>query len=190
MKRVGIFGGTFNPIHNGHLALAQAAYEALRLDGVIFIPSNIPVNARKNNIIEGAVRYELVKRAVALYPHFKASAVEVRREGRSYSIDTVEQLRQKHPGIDRFYFLIGSDNIPGLKDWKRIEDLTKLVTFVCVNRPGCPLVKSKIDYRVVEMPDIDIASSTIRQRIKAGKEVRYMLPEKVYKYIEKHQIYR
>lgn len=190
MKRIGILGGTFNPIHNGHLAMAQAAYEGYQLDQVIFMPSNIPVHKKAKGIVTARRRFRMVELAVAPYRHFKADDCEIKRKGRSYTYDSVIAFKNQLSKKDRLFFIIGSDNLQGLSSWYKINELVEIMTFICVNRPGCKMAKTAIPYERVEMPDIDIASSVIRQRVAANQEVRYLMPCDVFDYIRRNRIYK
>ena len=189
MKRIGILGGTFNPIHNGHLVIAQTALEKLNLDKVIFVPSNMTPHKTQAGAISGKDRYAMVKFAIAHSPHFDACDFEIDKEGPSYSIDTVGYLRHLHPK-DKLYFIIGSDNAAILHTWKGIKELTKLVTFIAVYRASFPKKNSKVNVRWISMPRLDISASFLRKQARSGKSIRYFVPESVAIYIEKRGLYR
>ncbi len=188
-KKIGILGGTFNPIHIGHLAMAEAAISACTLDGVIFIPSFIPPHKSGENLIDAQKRLQMVKLAIKDNPKFCVSDIEIKRRGRSYSIDTVKQLRLIHGGRTKFYFIIGQDSAQTLSTWKNIDALTKLVTFVVINRPGIKIKHSRYKFISVSMPGLDISSSFIRNSIAHGKSAKYFLKESVRRYIEKKRLY-
>jgi len=192
MKRIGVLGGTFNPIHIGHLAIAQTAQEAMRLQKVIFVPSNWPPHKSAQTLAPAHHRYNMVRLAIKGNPYFGASDFEIKKEGKSYTIDSLWYFRRIFPRDTKVFFIIGGDMLPQLKNWKYIEDILKIATFIVVNRPG-EFRKShgiKIDYCSVSMPGIDISSSYIRGRIAQNKTIKYFVPESVIRYIKKHHLYR
>ena len=190
MKYIGILGGTFNPIHIGHLAMAQTAFERLKLDSVIFVPSYLPPHKSSQNVIDAKHRYAMVKSAIKGNPSFTLSDFEIKRKSKSYSIDTLEHFHKVYPQGTKFYFIIGEDSLETLPKWKRIEDLLKLVSFVVVNRVGTTFKKSKLNVHSLIMPTLEISSSFIRKKISLGESIRYWVPEKVYQYIQNHKLYR
>ena len=188
MKRIGILGGTFNPIHIGHLAMAQRACDALKLDRVIFVPSNLPPHKNDKNVISGRDRLVMVRLAISGNKQFDVSDFEVNRLGKSYSINTAIYLREHFPGA-KLFFIIGQDSLAMLSQWRLIQDLIKIVNFVVVNRPGVKQARSPIKVQTIHMPNLDISSSYVRKQIAAGKTVRYLVPESVRLYIEKRRLY-
>ncbi|MCA9398593.1 MAG: nicotinate-nucleotide adenylyltransferase [Candidatus Omnitrophica bacterium] len=190
MKRIGILGGTFNPLHIGHLAIAQAAYEKLKLEKVIFVPANVPPHKRPGSIIPCKQRFEMVRLITDDNPRFEVSDFEVKRPGKSYTIDTVKHFQKKYDGKAQLFFILGEDSAGYLHEWKNIKELLKLVTFVAVNRAGCEPVKAKVPVRLLAMPALEISSSEIRRRIAQEKSVRYIVPEDVLKYIKKKKLYK
>ncbi|MCA9393372.1 MAG: nicotinate-nucleotide adenylyltransferase [Candidatus Omnitrophica bacterium] len=189
MKRIGILGGTFNPVHNGHLAVAQTAFEKLRLTKVIFVPAKLPVHKAPENVVAPAKRLKMVELAIQPYDHFVASDIEISRKGKSYSIETVQEFRKQY-AKDKLYFIIGTDSSLKLHTWKRIDELVKMVSFVCINRPGNPPSATEQSCRHIKMPALDISSSMIRARIAKGLPVGFLLPKAVEEYIRKKKIYR
>lgn len=189
MKRIGILGGTFNPVHNGHLAIAQTALEKLRLDKVIFVPAKLPVHKDPSLVVSPGKRLSMVELAVQTYDCFECSDIEIARKGKSYSIETVRQFRKKYAD-DKLYFIIGADSSLKLHTWKRIDELVTMVSFVCVNRPGNPSGLSQEPCRHISMPALDISSSMIRSRIAKGLPVGYLLPQPVEEFIQKKKLYR
>ncbi|OGX47930.1 MAG: nicotinate (nicotinamide) nucleotide adenylyltransferase [Omnitrophica WOR_2 bacterium RIFOXYB2_FULL_38_16] len=189
MKRIGILGGTFNPVHIGHLAIAQRARENLGLDKVFFVPSNLPPHKSSKNVLPSAQRYHMVQMAIEGNPYFDISDFEINREGRSYSIDTVEHFYNLYLGKAKLYFIIGEDSFAKLDTWKHIDNIVKLADFVVVNRPGINVEDSKIKVRTIEMPGLDISSSSVRRCLRLGKTVKYFLPEKVLEYIKRKKLY-
>ena len=190
MKQIGILGGTFNPIHIGHLAAAQAVRDALKLDEVLFVPSYYPPHKSKSAVIDAKHRMTMVSLAIRDNQKFSLCDLEIRRKGKSYSIDTLLELKKIYPAKTRFYFIIGSDMLKGLSAWRRIDELAKLICFIAVDRKGYRKINTPYRVKGVAMFDLGLSSSYLRQNLKQGKSVRYLLPEKVYRYIKKHRLYR
>jgi nicotinate-nucleotide adenylyltransferase len=190
MKRIGILGGTFNPIHIGHLTIAEMVYEKLKLDKVIFIPSYFPPHKSNKNVASAAGRYHMVGLAVRKNPHFGISDYEVKKGGKSYSIETVTYLKECYPSGTKFFFIIGRDLLPTLHTWKRIDDVLKMVSFVTLNRPGYKQEKSRIRVRAISIPELQISSSYVRKRITMGRTVRYLVPDNVLDYIKRKRLYK
>lgn len=211
--RIAVFGGTFNPVHYGHLRLAEEVREACSLDRVVFMPTYITPHKLKESLTPADVRLELVRRAVADNPGFIVSDIEVRREGRSFTIETVRELK-KEPGI-MVSLIIGSDSFNEIPTWHEYEELLKEASFIVVPRPGYPFKKpeevlaielarefwydsgsgtyvnsggNSITY--LETTLIDISSSDIRERVRKGRSVRYLLPDSVIEFINKEGLYR
>ena len=191
MQRIGILGGTFNPIHLGHLVMAQEVFEKLKLDKIVFVPANCPPHKNSQNILPARDRCAMVRLAIRGNAAFVISDCEIKRAGKSYSIDTVECLRQQFPVGSKVFFIIGEDHLPTLPTWKNINQLCKFVSFVAVNRPGGGTrKKSTIKTKFISMPSLDISSSDIRKRIAKGQTVRYLLPYQVFEYIKKYKLYQ
>ncbi len=190
MKRIGILGGTFNPIHVGHLTIAQMVHEQLKLDKVIFVPSNLPPHKSNNNVASNKDRYHMVRLAVRGNPRFEVSDYEIKKGGKSYSVETVNYFRDRYPRGTKLFFIIGNDLLPTLRTWKRIDEILKIVSFVSVNRPGFKEEKSKIKVKSITVPGLQTSSSYVRKRITAGKTVKYLVPENVLNYIEKTRLYK
>lgn len=186
MRKVGILGGTFNPPHLGHLIIANEVRDALQLDEVRFMPTAQSPHKEVNGA-SATDRFKMVELAVEPYPHFVAFPFEIERGGISYTFDTMQVLKQLEPESD-FYFIVGGDMIDGLPTWYRIEELVKIVTFVGVQRPGND-GKSNIPIRYVEIPQIDISSTLLRQRFAQGQTVTFFIPEKVEAYIRQEGLY-
>ena len=190
MKRIGILGGTFNPIHVGHLTIAQMAHEKLGLDKVIFVPSNLPPHKVSNYVASSQDRYRMVRLAIQGNPHFEVSDFEIKRTGKSFTIETVSYFRDHFPPRTKLYFIIGNDLLPTLHTWKRIGDILKIVSFVSVNRPGFKEKKSDIKVKTISVPGLQTSSSCVRNRITMGKTVKYLIPDNVMTYIERNNLYR
>ena len=189
MQRIGILGGTFNPVHVGHLLMAEMARAQLKLDRVIFIPSFLPPHKSANNVVDSHHRYEMIRLAIKGHSPFEVSDIEILRKGKSYSIDTIRSLKAHFPQKTQIFFIIGEDSLAALKKWKEIDKLLKLVKFILVNRPGSK-AKSKIKTLSFEMPGLDISSSDIRKRIRQQKTIKFLVPEEIEKYIHTHQLYK
>ena len=187
--KLGILGGSFNPIHLGHLILAQEAKERLDLEKVFFVPCERPPHKSGEDLLEASHRLEMVRRSVQGNPAFEVSDVEIQRGGISYSVETLRHFHIQFPSAE-FYFLIGSDALSGLYAWKEVEELFRLCRFVIAERPQFPIGIFPSRLLRLEMPTIDISSRDIRQRLKEGKSVRYLVPEPVHDYLLKHPLYR
>ena len=192
--RIGILGGTFNPVHNGHLFLALEARQMAALDKVVFIPNRLPPHKEQPGV-SAEERYNLLSEAVRGIPEFEVSRVELDREGRSYTIDTLESF----PADQSLTFICGADAFNS--DWYRLEDiLERLDSLLLANRAGYPFVlperlaalpaplKSKI--QMMTFPDIAISSSEIRTRVAQRRPVRFLIPEPVYRIITESELYR
>lgn len=191
--KVGIMGGTFDPIHMGHLLAAEAVKDAYQLDEVWFMPSHIPPHKQAAGAT-GEQRLDMTKLATQEYEDYSTLDIEVVRGGVSYTIDTIQLLHERHPNTD-FYFIIGADMVNYLPKWERIEELARQITFLGVGRPGFDLhlddLPEFLHGRVLlaEMPLVDISSTAIRRRLAAGKSVRFMVPDSVLTYITRSGLY-
>jgi nicotinate-nucleotide adenylyltransferase len=188
MKRVGLMGGTFDPIHLGHLLAAETAREACGLDEVWFIPSRTPPLKPGEPHAPGEDRLEMVRLAIAGNPAFRALDLELRRPGVSYSIDTARELRERWRDC-LFSYIIGGDRVNDLPRWHRIGELAEIVSFIGVARPGHPvdigalpeMLRGRV--RVIPMPQLDISSSGIRELRREGRSIRYLVPDGVHDFI-------
>ena len=185
--RIGIFGGTFNPIHYGHLLLAETARETLELDRVVFIPTHTPPHKTSTQLLPGPVRLEMVQLAVRDHPAFVASDIELLRQGTSYSIDTVKALRQQLPQA-KLFLLIGEDMLA--VKWFAWEEIARLCTIVVAHRPGGKPVKRRQGVKWLEMPQVEISSTDLRKRAAAGRSLRYLVPPAVERFIRERGLYR
>jgi nicotinate-nucleotide adenylyltransferase len=187
VERVGLFGGTFDPIHLGHLILAQTALEELDLDRLIFIPAAIsPYKKHLPPSVPAADRLEMIRLAIAGEPRFSVDERELHREGASYTIDTVRSLMGDYPGV-RFLYLIGADNVPDLPGWHESGELKNLIDFAVFERSRDEFCKTN-EFPVVRRR-IDISSTEIRERLAKGLSVRYLLPSPVHDHIMTHRLY-
>ncbi len=198
--KIGIMGGTFDPIHYGHLATAEAVRVKYKLDKVIFIPSGNPPHKEDRYIIKKLFRYNMTLLATMSNEYFEVSSMEIDREGNSYTIDTLAMLKKIYPHSE-LYFITGADALSQIEDWKNVQENFDLATFVGATRPGVDFthVKNKIKnleskYRAkilnIHVPSLDISSTNLRERLKRKESIKYLLPENVEKYIYKYNIYR
>lgn len=190
MKRVGILGGTFNPIHIGHLTIAQMVREQLRLDKVLFVPSNLPPHKSGKNVVSAKDRYHMVHLAIRGNSYFEASDFEIQKEGKSYSVETAKYFRDQYPRGTKFFFIIGSDLLSTLHMWKRVDEILEIVSFIAVHRPGFNGKKSKVKAQLITIPGLQTSSSYVRQRITSGKTVKYLVPDSILKYIADKKLYK
>lgn len=192
--RVGLFGGTFNPLHDAHLLVADKALEQFALGGVVFIPSGIPPHKEVENGVSKEDRYEMVKRAIAPYRNFSVSRIEIDREGPSYTIDTIRAMREIYPqGI---CFIVGADLLLQIETWKEPQALLASVPFVLAPRDGItceafsasPFALAEIHF--IDMEEVDLSSTWVRRRVKHGEAFEEWVPPQVATYIGKHHLYR
>lgn len=217
MKRIGILGGTFNPVHNGHLAIARDLRERLQLQKILFIPSNLPPHKSGEAVPSAAQRYEMVRLAVSGEPSFELSDMEIKRGGRSYTIDTVKALHASDREAE-FFFITGLDAFLEIKSWFKWQELLSLCAFVVISRPGYHFSDlKKLDFMssaaaslekmdkggvaetivqtgafsvyLESIPLHDVSATEIRAMIQKGSSVKKILPEAVETYIIKNKIY-
>ena len=184
MRKIGIYGGTFDPIHHGHLILAQATREQLGLDQVIFVPAAASP-FKKEPRASAAARLAMLQAATKSEATFAIDDCELHRPPPSYTIDTVLDLRERDPNSDLFW-LIGADNVNGLSKWHRFEELKDLIQFVVLDRACSQL---SVPYRVVQR-NIDISATEIRNRVASGRSIRYLVPQAVAEIIQRENLYR
>ena len=216
-QRIGILGGTFNPIHYGHLAAAEEVRERLKLDRVLFIPSFHPPHKQEDDVPSAVHRMEMVRIAIIENAAFEPSDIEIKRGGKSYTIDTIEALKRTYPDAELF-FITGVDSFLDIQTWNSWERLLSVCTFVVLSRPGYQFADLlKIDFlrsaetQVIELdreqrlhveihagtfivylemiPLYDISSTDIRRRVKEGRSIKYLLPEAVETYIINNKLY-
>ena len=192
IRRLGLFGGTFDPPHVGHLALAEWARDRLRLDLVLFVPAGRPPHKRRSVLSPAADRLAMTRLAVRGHPAFRVSTIETRRQGPSFTVDTLGWARARFPGAQVF-LLVGADSLADLPHWHEPERIVRLARLAVAARPGRRhRVRARFGARVVELdnPGLEVSSSAIRARARAGHSIRYLVPESVERYIRRHGLYR
>jgi len=191
MSRIGLFGGTFDPVHLGHLVVAEWMTDTLELDKTIFIPNNIHPFKKRSDIADAKHRFEMTKRAIRKFSYFDIDDYELTKKGVSYTVDTVRHYKDNNPGTE-IYYLMGADNLDDFVSWKQPHEILKLVNLVIYNRFGVDIDETLDHERMIVMdsPFIDISSTHIRHRIRTGKSFRSLVPDDVHQYIVDHKLYR
>ncbi|MBN1914158.1 MAG: nicotinate-nucleotide adenylyltransferase [Candidatus Omnitrophica bacterium] len=187
--QIGILGGTFNPVHIGHLILAEEAREKLALDKIIFVPAYLPPHKDNAQIVSAKHRYAMLRLATKTNRSFLVSGIEIKRAGRSYTIDTLKDLKKIYPE-DELSFIIGSDLLNYLEEWKDLREIIEMVKFIVATRPGYPLEKIPSYIKTVAIRAVDISAFEVRQAVKEGRSFRYLVPEAVCKYIINNRLYK
>jgi nicotinate-nucleotide adenylyltransferase len=192
-KRIGVLGGTFDPPHVAHLVLAEAARESLDLDQVWFIPAGRPPHKRDQRLSPAKVRMGLLRRALVGIPGFRALPVEIDRRGPSYTVDTLEILHRRHPGVE-LWLLVGSDMLRDLPNWRRPRRVLELAGIAAMARPGSPVGwPSKLPrarYLRIDAPRLEISSTELRDRVARGASIRFLVPEAVERSIQRQRLYQ
>jgi|SRR5690606_9827962 len=186
-KRIGLLGGTFDPPHYGHMLMAERAYEEMNLDEIWFIPSYIPPHKAEAKT-DVSDRIKMLELAIVDRPCFYIEKLEIERQGKSFTIDTIKEL-QKLNQDKEFFFIIGGDMVDYLPKWHRIDELSKLITFIGLKRQGFTM-DSPYPVREVDMPVMEISSTDIRNRIEKGKSIRYLTSQRVIDYIKEKRLYQ
>ena len=184
--RLGVFGGTFDPVHVGHLAIANAALESIPLDRVLFVIARRSPLKERGPVAGEVDRLRMLELAIAGEPRFAVSRVELDREGPSYTVETLERLA----GADDLFLILGSDAIADFPQWKDPERIAKLATLVVAERPGAPTRVGDTPIVPFDAPRLDISSRELRARAARGRSLRYLVPEPVWKHIEARGLYR
>ncbi len=198
---IGVMGGTFDPIHYGHLVAAESAYESFCLSRVLFVPAGDPPHKQPQEVTAASHRLEMTRLAVADNPHFHASSIEVDRDGVSYTIDTMRCFRRKFGPDARLYFITGVDAVLQIPEWHNAEGLLEICSFIAATRPGYPLsevirFKEQLPSHhreritVLEVPALAISSTDLRHRVSSGRSIKYLVPEPVEEYIRREELYR
>ncbi|WP_279072408.1 nicotinate-nucleotide adenylyltransferase [Microbacterium lacticum] len=188
--RIGVMGGTFDPIHHGHLVAASEVAQSFDLDEVVFVPTGMPW--QKTKVTEGEHRYLMTVIATASNPRFTVSRVDIDRDGPTYTIDTLRDLKAARPDAELF-FITGADAIAQILGWRNHDELWELAHFVAVSRPGHVLSTEGLpseDVSQLEVPALAISSTDCRARVREGNPVWYLVPDGVVQYIAKHHLYR
>jgi len=201
MKKIGILGGTFNPVHKGHLRIAERALSEFNLDGIVFVPSGTPPHKSNKNLAPGAERLRMMELAVSGNPKFSVSKTELDRPGYSYAIDTFNEFRKKFGGDAELYYIMGMDSINDILSWKKPLELFRLCRFIVATRPGArkrtfnrlmkfpPLERHSDKIDLIEV-EFDVSSTEIRDRIRTGEPISGLVPESVEKYVREKGLYR
>ena len=199
-RKIGILGGTFDPIHNAHLVLGEAAREQFGLDRIIFIPNNLAHLKDKADITPGDIRYQMVKKAISGNPYFTCSRLEIDKPDGCYTYDTIQELKMMYPG-DELYLILGGDSVIGINTWYKAAELLSsciILTAVRENDDIPALDKKRrelsnlygTDIRLMTFNRIDISSTLIRQKVKSGRSVRYLMPDECIEFMCIKELYR
>lgn len=198
-RKIGIMGGTFDPIHTGHLVTAEAVRIEYGLEKVLFIPAANPPHKQNFQVTPAMHRYIMTVMATYSNPHFFVSPIELERPGLSYTIDTLRALIEQYGHDTDFYFITGADAVAELPTWHDIDDLLELCYFVAATRPGCICsldeiikqfgAKGRKRIQRLATPELEISSTDIRERIRQGRSIKYIVPESVENYILKESLY-
>ncbi len=200
-KHIGIMGGTFDPVHIGHLILAELAICELSLDHVLFLPTGDPPHKKNRQLTSAQKRLDMLQLALEGNPSFSISTIELKRQGTTYSYDSLLELKGLYPDGTRLTYIIGSDTLLELKNWKSFNLVASLCDFAVYERPGidrsdlraeADRLEASYQAKVcfIKGPVISLSSSEIRQRVAHNKTIRYLVPERVFKYINKERLYR
>lgn len=196
-KRLGVMGGTFDPIHHGHLVTADEAFWQFGLDEVVFVPTGRPWMKDHPQVSPAEDRYLMTVIATSPNPHFEVSRLEIDRAGETYAVDTLAALREEHGADTELFFITGADAILEIFHWKEPEEVLSLAHFIAATRPGYDIARFEAEaptahpkISVMSVPALAISSSGIRDRVKEGRPIRYLVPEGVVTYIDKAGLYR
>ena len=198
MKRIGIYGGSFDPVHYGHLLLAESCREQVPLDEVWWVPARCSPFKRDQKSAAPSHRRTMLELATGGHDAFRVEPIEIEREGVSYTVETLEELSKRHPDY-RWFLLMGSDSLAGFPAWRSPDRILELATLVAVTRPATAASANPpsptegepdVPHRRVEMPLVGISSTDLRTRVAAGRSIRYQTPSAVEAYIRQHGLYR
>jgi nicotinate-nucleotide adenylyltransferase len=193
LRRIGLFGGSFDPVHNAHVALAQLALDRLRLDELRWVPAGQPWQKKGRELAPATDRLAMLALAMQGEPRFILERSEVERSGPSYTLDTVRELQAAQPGA-QWFLIIGQDQYAGLHTWHGFEELLGRVTLAVANRPGTPVAPNpqlgSVAAQAIALPMMDVSSTGIRRRVAAGQGIDDLVPAAVARYIDQHRLYR
>jgi len=200
-KKIGILGGTFNPIHNAHLAVAEQVRQQYHLEKVIFLPSGNPPHKDAGEVVDKEHRYAMTLLATNSNPYFYVSRIELEREGPTYTVDTLRQLVMQQSDAYSLYYIIGADTLLDIQTWRNLEEVMQYTEFIVVYRPGIDENKMRAQMQwlsdlygkqinLAESPCMNISSTDIRQRVGRGQSIRYMVPDEVLNYIKKNKLFQ
>ena len=190
-RRIGVMGGTFDPIHHGHLVAASEVAARFGLDTVVFVPTGQPWQKRQDAVTSAEHRYLMTVIATASNPRFTVSRVDLDRTGPTYTVDTLRDLKAAYPG-DELYFITGADALAAIMSWKDADELVALARMIGVTRPGYQLADPQLPggaVTLIEVPALAISSTDCRDRVRRGEPVWYLVPDGVVQYISKHRLY-
>jgi nicotinate-nucleotide adenylyltransferase len=195
--RLGIFGGTFDPVHVGHLHIAARAREQFSLDGVLFIPTGQPVRKLDGTLTAGEERYAMLRAAIDDNPYFDASRIEIEREGTTYTIDTLRAIKERYGERAECFFIGGFDATADIDSWKDSDQIAKMVTILSARRTITPDLElsllhneSCFDILPIDSCLIDVSSSELRTLVRQGQSIRYLVPDQCYAYIREQGLYQ
>lgn len=198
-KRIGVFGGSFNPIHIGHLIIAEAAWQEFNLEKIIFVPSGDTPNKNMHNI-DKLIRYKMVELAIENNDKFIISPIEINRKGPSYTVDTIRELKKSLYKDYKIFFIAGNDAVADLPNWKYNEELLQYCDFICAQRPGNEhLLLKSIKYFAekgsekihrLKTPELEISSTSLRKMISKNRSIKYFIPDKVVDFINENNLYK
>ena len=188
-KKIAVYGGSFNPIHIGHLIAGFDLIEKLNYDYVVYVPANIPVHKNISNLVNHNYRYEMIKLSIQDIDNFLVSDIEIKKGGISYTIDTIKELQEQYKNNKKLGVVFGDDLVNDLSSWKEIDLLYKTTDMICLHRNSKKSIKSKYRLKWFENHIINISSSEIRERIKKKLPINFMVTDKVNKYILKKKLY-
>ncbi len=189
VKRIGLLGGTFDPVHSGHLLIAQACVDQLQLDEMVFMPTAVPPHKQGRWILDAEHRYQLLQLALQGHAQMGVSRWEIDRGGVSYTVDTLRHLHELHTQME-CYLILGSDSFHALDTWKSVDEIRQLARLAVVERPGSAVTEVSDDVVFIQMDPVLIASSDIRRRCTDGLSLKDLVPEGVATYISEHALYQ
>jgi len=187
--KIGILGGTFDPIHYGHLILGEQVRGQLELDKVIFVPTYQPPHKDGRRILDARHRLRMARLAVRGNPRFTVSDIEIRRRGKSYTVDTLRAIKRCYRGA-RLFFICGSDLVSEIPTWKKVDEIYRLARFVLAKRPGYGRRLTGRRFLKIHVAQVDISSSSLRRLVHRDRSIQYLTPDSVVRYIQRHRLYR